>query len=134
MSEEETISEEEKDIKCMELVQALSELGENKIANELFKKLEKKITFVQLSDWENHQICSTFPTVDTRDLVFCCSPSNNCPYRAAVLRKLGLSLADYIKMKRRFATGIEPFIWGLGKKEVPEELLEVKRDGEDKGE
>jgi hypothetical protein len=110
MKEEESISEEENDMKRMELVQALSELGETKIANQLFKKLEKKITFVSLSDWENHQICSTFPRADIKDLVFCCSPSNNCPYRAAVLRKLGLSLKDYIDIKKDLSKDLEAIL------------------------
>jgi predicted metal-binding transcription factor (methanogenesis marker protein 9) len=129
MSEEETISEEEKDVKLLEIIQALSELGENAIANQLFKKIEKKLEFVSLPDWEKHQICETFPECDLRTLVYCCAPTNPCPYRAAVLRKLGLSLADYIKMKRRFATMIEPFIFGLDKKGDFEE----KTDGKDKG-
>jgi hypothetical protein len=119
MNEEEELSEEERDIKRMEMVQALSELGENKLANDLFKKLEKKISYVSLPDWVNHQICESFPKVDTRDLVFCCSPSNNCPYRAAVLRKMGLTTADYIDMKRELA-------------EVLEEILEGKIDGKNK--
>jgi hypothetical protein len=111
MSEEESISEEEKDIRCMELVQALSELGENTLANDLFKKLEKKITYVSLPDWMNHQICETFPKVDTRDLVFCCSPSNNCPYRAAVLKKMGLTMADYIEIKKELAKALKDILW-----------------------
>ncbi|MBE9592845.1 MAG: hypothetical protein IMF19_05135, partial [Proteobacteria bacterium] len=110
MSEEETISEEEKDIKRMEIVQALSELGENAMANQLFKKMEKKVEFVSLPDWENHQICSTFPKVDSKCLVFCCSPSNNCPYRAAVLRMLGLTLKDYVEIKKELADRLDEIL------------------------
>lgn len=120
MNEEENISEEEKDIKRMEIVQALSELGENAMANQLFKKIEKKLEFVSLPDWENHQICETFPTVDTCDLVFCCSPSNNCPFRTAVLKKMGLTTSDYIGIKKELAV-------------VLVEILEEKTDGKDKG-
>ena len=112
----EEITEEEKDIKRMEIVQALSELGENKIANQLFEKIKKKLEFVSLSDWENHQICETFPKCDLRTMVYCCAPTNPCPYRAAVLRKLGLSLDDYVQMKRRFGLMVEPFILELSKK------------------
>jgi hypothetical protein len=119
MSEEGIISEEEKEVKILELIQTLSELGENTIANQLFKKIEKKITFVLLPDWMNHQICESFPKVDTRDLVFCCSPSNNCPYRAAVLKKMGLTKADYIEIKKELADTLD-------------EILEVKLDGKDK--
>ncbi len=107
MNEEQGLSKEENDMKRMEIVQALSELGENAIANQLFKKIEKKITFILLPDWVNHQICETFPRVDTRNLVFCCSPSNNCPYRAAVLRKMGLTASDYIEIKKELADTLD---------------------------
>jgi len=113
MSEE--ISEEELTEKIITICGELEDIGEKRLSKKLFEKIEKKLEFVSLSDWENHQICSTFPKIDIRDLVFCCSPSNNCPYRAAVLRKLGLSLGDYTQMKKRFAAGIKLFIWGLDK-------------------
>ena len=113
MSEE--ITEEEKDVRLMEIIQVLSELGENKIANELFKKVEKKITFAEREDWINEQICSMFPSdIDIKCLAFCCSPSNNCPYRAAVLRKLGWDMGDYIKLKADFGNKIAEVI-GDGK-------------------
>ena len=102
MSEE----EEDTDAKRMEIVQALSELGESKIANLLFKKIEKKITFVSLPDWTNHQICDTYPKCDIRTIAFCCSPANPCPYRASVLRKLGLTINDYIMLKVKFGDKI----------------------------
>jgi hypothetical protein len=121
MNEEETISEEEKDIKRMEIVQALSELGENTLANDLFKKLEKKITFVLLPDWMNHQICETFPKCDLRTMVYCCAPTNPCPYRAAVLRKMGLTASDYIEIKKELADTLD---------EIVEEKLDVKDNGE----
>jgi predicted metal-binding transcription factor (methanogenesis marker protein 9) len=112
MSEEENISEEETDIKRMEIVQALSELGENKIANQLFGKIEKNIRFVEREDWVNEQICSVFPNnIDIRCLVFCCSPKNPCPFRAAVLRKLGLSLKDYIDIKKDLSKDLEAILW-----------------------
>ena len=112
MSEEE-ISEEEKDSKIVEIVQALSEIGENQIANQLFKKIEKKLEYVSLPDWENHQICETFPKIDIRTMVYCCAPTNPCPYRASVLRTLGLTIPDYVAMKKMFAIEIEK---RLGKK------------------
>jgi hypothetical protein len=111
MSEEETISEEEKEVKLLEIIQALSGLGENKIANQLFKTIEKKITFVSLPDWENHQVCETFPECDLRTMVYCCAPTNPCPYRAAVLRKLGLTLKDYIDIKKDLAKDLEAILW-----------------------
>lgn len=104
MSEEETISEEEKDVKLLEVIQTLSELGENAIANELFKKIEKKITFAAREDWVNEQVCSLFPNdIDIRCITFCCSPRSPCPYRAAVLKKLGWNMKDYIRMKKAAA-------------------------------
>lgn len=104
MSEE--LSEEEKDVKLMNIIQELSELGMKKEANQLFKKIAKKICFVSLPDWEYHQICETYPQVDLRDVVFCCSPSNPCPYRNSVLKKLGLSVADYIEIKKKYGEEI----------------------------
>ena len=118
MSEEESLAEEERDVKLLEIAQALSELGENKAANQLFKELEKKITFAEREDWINEQICSVFPNnIDIRCLVFCCSPSNNCPYRTAVLKKIGLTTSDYIEMKKALAEKLE-------------NMLDVKIDGE----
>ena len=107
------MSEEEEDIdaKRMEIVQALSELGENAIANQLFKKIEKKITFAEREDWINEQICSMFPNnIDVRCIAFCCSPRSACPYRAAVLRKLGWKMEDYINVKREFGEQIKKLI------------------------
>jgi DNA modification methylase len=104
MKEEHGLSKEEKDIKRMEIVQALSELGENDTANQLFKKIAKKITFAEREDWVNEQVCSTFPNdIDIRCIAFCCSPHSPCPYRAAVLKKLGWSMNDYIRMKKAAA-------------------------------
>lgn len=119
MSEEEGLSEEEKDMKRMEIVQALSELGETKLANQLFKKIEKKITFVSLPDWITHQICETYPKCDIRTMVYCCAPTNPCPYRASVLRKLGLTIGDYVEFKKELA-------------DVLDKLLEEKIDGKSK--
>jgi DNA modification methylase len=111
MNEEKAISEEEKDVKLLEIIQALSELGENKIANELFKQLEKKITFAEREDWINEQICSMFPSdIDIRCITFCCSPSNNCPYRTAVLKKLGWTMKDYVNLKAEFGERIKKML------------------------
>ena len=103
------MSEEgDRDAKIIEIVQALSELGENKIANELFKKIEKKITFAEREDWVNEQICSMFPNnIDVRCIAFCCSPRSACPYRAAVLRKLGWSIGVYVNLKAEFGEQIK---------------------------
>ena len=115
MSEEEALSEEEKDAKLMGIIQELSELGMNKEANQLFKKLAKKITFVDLGDeWYKHQICSTYPRVSLKTMVFCCSPANPCPYRTAVLKKAGLTTKDYIEIKKELAEKLEEILKGHG--------------------
>ena len=111
MSEEAPLSEEEKDAKIMQIIQELSELGLNKEANLLFKKLEKKIEFVDLGDeWYKHQICETYPKCDLRTMVYCCAPSNPCQFRNSVLKKLGWSLQDYINLKKKFAGEIEEML------------------------
>lgn len=111
MSEKEGLSkEEEEDMKRMEIVQALSELGETTLANQLFGKIERKLVFISLPDWEYHQICETFPECDLRTLVYCCAPTNPCPYRAAVLRKLGLTLKNYIDIKKDLAKDLEAIL------------------------
>lgn len=107
----EELTEEELNEKIMETVQALEEIGERGLANRVFKKLSLKIEFIELDDWVYHQVCSTFPKVDVRDLTFCCSPANMCPYRTAVLKKLGLSLEDYIHMKADVGVDIADKWW-----------------------
>ena len=114
MSEENELSEEERDAKLMQIIQELSELGLNKEANQLFKKLEKKIEFVDLGDdeWHKHQICETYPKCDLRTMVYCCAPTNPCPYRNSVLRKLNLSIKDYIEVKKKLAEKLEEILKG----------------------
>ena len=102
MSEENEL-EEELNAKIMGVVEALEEIGEKGLANRLFRKLSLKIEFVDLEDWEQHQICETYPQVDLRTMVYCCSPKNPCPYRNSVLKKIGWSLGDYIELKKEFA-------------------------------
>jgi len=103
---EETLSEEELNAKIMGVVEALEEIGERGLANKLFKKLSDKIEFVDLGDdeWYKHQICETYPKCDLRTIVYCCAPTNPCPYRNSVLRKLNLTIADYIQLKEKFGS------------------------------
>jgi len=109
--EEEPLSEEELNAKIMRVIEALEEIGEKGLANKLFKKLSDKITFTQRDDWINEQVCSLFPKdIDPRCLIWCCSPRNPCQFRAAVLRKLGLSLEDFIIMKAEFGEQINKII------------------------
>jgi hypothetical protein len=109
--EEVPLPEEELNTKIMGVVETLEEIGERGLANKLFKKLSAKITFSVRDDWINEQICSLFPKdIDPRCLIWCCSPRNPCQFRAAVLRKLGLSLEDFIIMKAEFAEQIKEII------------------------
>lgn len=85
----------------------LEEIGERKTAIEIFRKISKKIKFVKRKDWINHQICGDFPIVDIRCLVFCCSPAKNCVFRNTVLKKMGLTIKDYVRMKEGFAREIK---------------------------
>lgn len=97
----------EKTERLLAICGELEEIGERKTAIEIFRKISNKIKFVKRKDWINHQICADFPTVDIRCFVFCCSPAKNCIFRGAVLKKLGLTIKDYIRMKEGFAKGIK---------------------------
>jgi len=84
------------------LVKELSKTITNrKRAAELMGQLASMIQFARFNDWIDHQICGTFPLVDIRNLVFCCSPKKNCPYRNSVLIALGLTVEDYKGLKLR---------------------------------
>jgi hypothetical protein len=98
---------DEKTEKILSICSALGEIGEKEMANQLFEKVSEKIKFIKKDDWINHQICGDFPEVDIRCLVFCCSPAKNCPFRNSVLKKIGLTVMDYTKMKERFAEEIK---------------------------
>jgi predicted metal-binding transcription factor (methanogenesis marker protein 9) len=111
MSEEVPLSEEELMEKKLQLCADLEEVGEKALSKKLFDKIAKEITFTQRDDWINEQICSLFPKdIDPRCLIWCCSPRNPCQFRAAVLRKLGLSLEDFIIMKAEFGEQINKII------------------------
>lgn len=86
---------------------ALEEIGEKDMSKQLFEKLSKKIELVKIDNWINEQICGTFPKADIRCLVFCCSPAKNCIFRNAILKKMGLTVKDYVKMKERFGEQIK---------------------------
>lgn len=85
----------------------LLEIGEKKLAEQVFKEISKKINFVERDDWINHQICGDFPKIDIRCMAFCCSPAKNCPYRNSVLKKLGKGITDFIEYKERFGEKIK---------------------------
>lgn len=97
----------EKIEKILSLCGALEDIGEKKMVHQLFEKVSKKIKFIKRDNWIEHQICGDFPKVDTRCLVFCCSPSKLCTFRNTILEKMGLTVDDYIKMKEKFAEQIK---------------------------
>lgn len=74
--------------------------------NNIQKALES-IAFVKKDNWFRHQICGDFPIVDVRCLTFCCSPAKPCMLRNLVLKKLNLTLEDYVKIKEKSATDFE---------------------------
>ena len=86
---------------------ALEEIGEKEMAHQLFEKISKMIKFIKRDDWTDHQICGDFPEVDTRCLVFCCSPSKPCIFRNTILKKMDLTVDDYTRSKEEFATNFE---------------------------
>lgn len=71
------------------------------------EKILDEIKLIQREDWMNHQICGDMPNVDTRCLVFCCSPAKPCPLRNIVLRKMGLTVEYYAKMKEKSSKEFE---------------------------
>ena len=97
------MKEEEKVEKLLGICGALEEVEEAEMAHQLFEKITKKIKFVKKDGWLKHQICGDFPKVDTRCLVFCCSPRKPCIFRNTILKKMELSVDDYAKMKEKMA-------------------------------
>ena len=82
----------------------LEDIGEKKIATELFKKrIEDKLELVETDEWVDHAICDTYPVVDTRQLVYCCPHTKPCPFRNSVLKKICMSMKEYTEMKKRWA-------------------------------
>lgn len=67
----------------------------------IWKKIEPQIKFVKKKDWIGEQVCGSFPIVDLRCLIWCCSSKKDCPYRLAVLKKLGKTNEDYEELKRK---------------------------------
>lgn len=78
----------------------LNQLGEKELADKVLDKIINKIEFVEKEDWYNHQWCGDFPKIDKRCIVFCCAVSKQCPFRAAILKKLGKTNEDYMILKR----------------------------------
>jgi len=82
---------------------ALSNTGEEELAQQIEQKLLKEIRFVEKKDWMNHMMCGDYPVIDIRCLAFCCCVSKTCVYRHLILKKLGLTEEDYKQMKEEMA-------------------------------
>lgn len=65
------------------------------------------IVFGKKDDWVRRQVCGDFPFIDPRCLTFCCSPVKPCMLRNLVLKKLNLTLEDYVRIKEKSASGFE---------------------------
>ena len=94
--------------KALELCEQLEELGESTLAHQLFNKVKKEIHEVELEGdtWLDTQICLTFPAIDRRCLVFCCTPKKPCPFRQAALELLGVSPKQYRTLKKSMTAEI----------------------------
>lgn len=75
--------------------------------NNNIQQAFESIAFVKKDDWFRHQICGDFPIVDVRCLTFCCAPAKPCMLRNLVLKKLNLTLENYIEIKEKSATDFE---------------------------
>lgn len=83
---------------------ALSNTGEEELAQQTEQKLLKGIRFVERKDWTNHMMCGDFESgIDIRCIAFCCCVSKTCVYRHLVLKKLGKTEEDYKQLKERLA-------------------------------
>ena len=110
MSEEEPLSEEEEVEKKLQICADLETVGEKALSKKLFAKIAEEIEIVQFDDWENTQICATFPKIDIRCFVFGCSPIKACPFRHMSLRYLGLTERDYREWKKELAKTVDDLL------------------------
>ncbi len=74
--------------------------GSKELAKQVHKELINKITLIPMRDWINRQVCGSLPLLDPKCLIFCCSPTKNCPSRMLALSKLGLTTEDYTMIKK----------------------------------
>ena len=102
MSEEEVTME-----RIFDICSALEDIGEKGLATKLFKKrIENELEIVETDEWEEHTICDSFPIADKRQLVYCCPETKMCIFRNSVLKKIGVSLSDYTKLKNACAINL----------------------------
>ena len=108
MSEE--LSEEELMEKKLQICTDLEEIGEKALSKKLFDKIAKEIEVVEFDNWEDTQICATFPKIDIRCFVFGCSPIKFCPFRHAALRYLHLTEKDYREWKKGLGKSVDDLL------------------------
>ena len=72
------------------------EIGENIKVFTLLKKIKEKKVKTKL-DFDK-----VFGTLCFKSIAFCCGPSNPCLLRNAVLDALGISMKDYLKIKKKW--------------------------------
>lgn len=100
--------EEESEIDTVfAICSALEDIGELKIAKEVFKKrIEDKLELVETDEWIEHTICDSYPVVDRRQLVYCCPATKPCSFRNCVLKKIGISIKEYTRKKKEMGKTI----------------------------
>ena len=107
VSEEVPLSEEEITEKKLQLCADLEEVGEKALSKKLFDKIAKEIEAVEFDNWEDTQICATFPKFDPRCFVFGCTGAKYCPFRHAALSYLHLTEKDYREWKKGLAKSVD---------------------------
>lgn len=63
--------------------------------------LATMINIVEKDDWYSIHLHEAFPKIDIRMLIGGCPVSNECPFLLAILRKIGMSKADYVNYRKR---------------------------------
>ena len=76
------------------------QIKNKEIAEIALEELLNEIELIEKKDWVDHQICGDFPKVDTRCLIYCCISAKSCPYRNAVLYKMGKTSEEYAELKK----------------------------------
>jgi len=71
------------------------------IKNKVIRELSNMITIVEKDEWYSIHPHEAFPNIDIRMLICACPASRECPILLAILRKIGMSRADYVNYRKR---------------------------------
>ena len=71
------------------------------IKKDAIRSLSTMITIVEEDDWYSIHPHEAFPKIDVRMLIGECPASSECPFLLAILRKIGMSRADYVNYRKR---------------------------------